>query len=55
MAKKWSKSQFRLPKNHGWRTSRPGNKIFVAERGAARFKFPSVYAIIRSRTQKRPG
>lgn len=41
MAKKWSESEFKLPKNHGWRTSRPGNSVFVAERGAAQFEFPS--------------
>ena len=45
MAKKWSKSQFRLPENHGWRTSRPGNAVFVAERGAAQFEFPSGWII----------
>ncbi len=35
----WSKRDFRLPDDHGWKSS-PGYKIFVADRGAVRFDFP---------------
>ncbi len=43
MPKKWQKEVHRLPKNHGWR-SKPGYKIFVADRGALRFDIPSDWA-----------
>lgn len=45
MARKWSERSYRLPKNHGWRTSKPGNKIFVAERGAAQFEYPGDWIV----------
>ena len=39
--RKWIETEVKLPNNHGWRTSRPGNSVFVAERGAAQFEFPT--------------
>ncbi len=43
--KRWEKREMRLPKNHGWRTTRPGNKIFVADRGAVAFEYPHDWII----------
>ena len=40
----WSGESLRLPENHGWR-ARPGNSIFVADRGAAMFEFPAGWVI----------
>ncbi|MBI3976427.1 MAG: hypothetical protein HY334_08565 [Armatimonadetes bacterium] len=37
---KWKKQIYKLPKGHGWR-AKPGNKIFVANRGDVRFDFPA--------------
>src|SRR6266540_3298089 len=34
----------RLPENHGWR-SKPGYKIFVANRGEVRFDYPDHWII----------
>ena len=45
MAKKWGGRSYRLPENHGWRSSKPGNKIFVAERGAAQFEYPGDWIV----------
>ncbi len=45
MAKKWSRREFELPRTHGWRTTRPGNKIFVADRGAVQFEFPASWIV----------
>lgn len=36
---KWTKTNARLRKNHGWK-AKPGYQIFVADRGAVRFDFP---------------
>lgn len=44
MAKKWQRQTLEMKKNHGWR-AKPGNKIFVADRGAVRFDFPESWAI----------
>jgi hypothetical protein len=42
---KWSKKVLRLPENHGWR-SKPGYKIFVADRGAVRFDVPREWVVV---------
>lgn len=42
---KWTRQQFRLPQNHGWR-AKPGYKIFVANRGAARFDIPTNWILV---------
>jgi hypothetical protein len=36
---KWKKQTLKLKENHGWRT-KPGYRIFVANRGAVRFDIP---------------
>ena len=36
----WKSRAFDLPDNHGWR-ARPGNSVFVANRGAVRFSAPT--------------
>lgn len=41
---KWTKKQQKLPAHHGWR-SKPGHKIFVANRGAVRFDIPEAWTI----------
>ena len=41
---KWQKRAIRLPKNHGWR-AKPGNKIFVADRGAVQFEYPGSWIV----------
>ena len=41
---KWSEEQRGLKKNHGWK-ARPGNKIFVADRGAVRFDYPGSWLV----------
>lgn len=40
----WTKQTLRLKDNHGWK-SKPGYRIFVADRGAVRFDFPDVWFI----------
>ena len=40
----WKSGTFDLPDNHGWK-ARPGNNIFVANRGAVRFEYPSDWVI----------
>ena len=40
----WKRSTFDLPDDHGW-TARPGNSIFVANRGAVLFEYPSDWVI----------
>jgi len=42
---KWNKKVMRLPANHGWR-SKPGYKIFVADRGAVRFDLPRDWVVV---------
>jgi hypothetical protein len=41
---KWERQVLRMQKNHGWR-AKPGNKIFVADRGAVRFDFPESWVM----------
>ena len=41
---RWEKRTIRLPQNHGWR-AKPGNKIFVADRGAVQFEIPGDWVI----------
>ena len=45
MADRWKKFHIHLPKNHGWRTSKRGNSVFVADRGAVQFEFPRPWII----------
>ena len=40
----WKRSTFDLPDDHGW-TARPGNSIFVANRGAVLFEYPSHWVL----------
>ncbi len=42
---KWDKRTLKLSQAHGWH-SRPGFKIFVADRGAVRFDFPDDWLVI---------
>jgi hypothetical protein len=44
----WRKQVFNLPENHGW-TAKPGNKVFVADRGALRFEIPQEWLVEPSR------
>lgn len=44
----WRKQVFNLPENHGW-TAKPGNKVFVADRGALRFEIPQDWLVEPSR------
>lgn len=41
----WDKEELELNKSHGWR-NRPGQKIFVADRGALRIEFPEDWVVI---------
>ena len=41
---KWRKEVYRLKDTHQWK-ARPGNKILVAGRGAARFEFPEQWIV----------
>ena len=36
--------EFRLPENHGWE-ARPGNRVFVANKGAVRFEIPNTWTL----------
>jgi hypothetical protein len=46
MAKsKWSKRTLKLQAHHQWRT-KPGYKIFVADRGAVRLDFPESWVVV---------
>ena len=40
----WKLRTFDLPDDHGWR-AKPGNSIFVANRGAVLFEYPSDWVI----------
>ena len=40
----WRKQVFDLPQNHGW-TAKPGNKVFIADRGALRFEIPQDWLV----------
>lgn len=44
----WDKQVFHLPENHGW-TAKPGNVVFVADRGALRFEIPREWTMEPSR------
>ena len=44
----WRKQVFNLPQNHGW-TAKPGNKVFIADRGALRFEIPQEWNVEPSR------
>ncbi len=35
----WERQEFNLPENHRW-TAKPGNRVFVANKGAVRFEIP---------------
>lgn len=41
---RWEKRSLRLNRDHEWK-SRPGFKIFVADRGAVRFDFPEDWVV----------
>ena len=36
---KWKRRTYRMPQDHEWKAA-PGNKIFVADRGAMQFEYP---------------
>ena len=40
----WRKEVFNLPENHGW-SAKPGNKVFIADRGALRFEIPQDWVV----------
>jgi hypothetical protein len=42
--KRWVHERLKLPKNHGW-TAKPGNAIFIADRGDVRFDFPHSWIV----------
>ena len=42
--KKWKKTKVQLPADHGWQAA-PGNKVFVADRGAMQFEVPGDWTI----------
>ena len=42
--RKWQQRSYGLPKNHHWK-ARPGNKVFVADRGKAQFEIPGDWEI----------
>lgn len=42
--RKWQQQSYGLPRNHQW-TARPGNKVFVADRGKAQFEVPGDWTI----------
>ena len=42
--RKWQERSYGLPANHQW-TARPGNKVFVADRGKAIFEVPGDWTI----------
>jgi hypothetical protein len=41
---KWTKRNLRIDEDHGWRC-KPGNTIFVADRGAVRFDIPESWVV----------
>ena len=45
MSKKWRGRQFNLSDQHRWK-AKPGNKIFVANRGAVHFEYPRNWIIV---------
>ena len=36
---KWKRRTYKMPQDHEWKAA-PGNKIFVADRGAMQFEYP---------------
>ena len=40
----WDRQIFNLPENHGWE-AKPGNKLFIADRGALRFEIPQDWLV----------
>ena len=42
--RKWQQRSYGLPKNHQWK-ARPGNKVFVADRGKAQFEIPGDWIV----------
>ena len=48
-SEEWEKQVFKLPEQHGW-TAKPGNVVFVADRGAVRFEVPQSWHVEPSRT-----
>jgi hypothetical protein len=44
LAKKWTKTTLQLAKDHKW-TGTPGFSVFVADRGAVRFEYPSDWIV----------
>ena len=40
----WKRRTFDLPDDHGW-SAKPGNNIFVANRGAVLFEYPSGWVL----------
>ena len=44
MSSNWEKMEFDLPENHGW-TAKPGNRVFVANKGAMRFEIPNTWIL----------
>ena len=45
----WDRHVFNLPENHRW-TAKPGNVVFVADRGALRFEIPQQWIVKPSKT-----
>lgn len=41
---RWEKREFNLPATHRWQ-ARKGNKVFVADRGAVQFEYPSDWVV----------
>ena len=41
---RWKRRTERIPENHGWNAA-PGNKIFVADRGAMQFEYPEGWVV----------
>ena len=44
MSEKWTSRQFNLSENHRWK-AKPGNKIFVINRGAVHFEHPGDWVV----------
>ena len=45
MSGKWTKRTMRMRDDHGW-TAKPGNVVFVADRGAVIFEYPREWAFV---------
>ena len=44
MSRKWKRRQFNLSDKHRWK-AKPGNKIFVINRGAVHFEHPGDWVV----------